>query len=383
MDWAIDLAAFTEAEIEMNEPYPNCTNAENYPTVDSIAADSSIPAFCMNMYLMNALSVTLATALQNYTDIMDSGYIGKYNAYVKEVRQQAYWSWNTVWGKDQNTYWTCLQTENGHNKTVSCGGTPGGTDYYYVVKDEASFCNDLSNKFSLDCDWIIWQSNQYAKPGAGGIACERFGDCPVGGTIYYPNLDDNFTVFDPSALIKASLANYTGFSSWLDDSAQAAQVYMFAPMDGDAVDASSTMVFSVQSAVAAMQQVAEVGAQAEEEQRKEMILAFITAFLLLIPGVGEAVDGVEALAAVARIAKLADVAGNSALSIYGAVKDPKSVPMAVAGILLGAFALRDESAWAKAATESRTMSKDLIDSLGTGVATGMGKVKKTCKECEP
>lgn len=383
VDWAIDLAAFTEAEEQTMEPYPDCPNADNYHTVDDIIADSSIPDFCMNMYLMNALSETLSASLQNYTDIMKDGYDGKYNAYAREVRGQGYWAWQDVWGDDQNTYFTCLETEKGKNKTVSCGGTPGGSDYYYVVKDETTFCNDLDSKYNLDCSWITWTSGSYSDPGQGGIPCERFGDCPDDGTIYWPNLDDNFAVFDPSELITASLSNYTGFSNWLDASAQAAQGYMFPPLDGDAVDASSTMVFSVQSAVQAMQQVADVGAQAEAEQRKEMILAFITAFLLIIPGVGEAADGVAALAAVARIAKLVDVAGNSALSIYGAVEDPSSAPMAVAGILLGGFALRDESAWGKAATESRTMSKDLIDSLGEGVSTGMGKVKQTCKECSP
>ena len=386
VDWAIDLAAFTEAEEVSIEPLPDCYNAGNYHTIDDVVADSSIPAFCMNMYLMNALSETLSVSLSNYSDIMSDGYNGKYKAYEKEVRQQAYWSWNdNVWSHQDN-YFTCVETNSkGKNETVKCSSTPSGKDFYYTVEDQTAFCNAL-DQVNLDCSWVYWTSNSYADPGSGGVACERFGECGGdghSGTIYYPDLNDNFDVFDPSKLITQSLANYTEFSDWLGDSALSAQSYMFAPMDGDAVDASSTMVFSVQSAVQAMQQVSDVGAQAEAEQRKNMILAFITAFLLIIPGVGEAADGVEALASVVRIAKMADVAGNSALSIYGAVEDPSSAPMAVAGILLGGIGLRDESAWGKAATEARTMSEDLISKLGEGVSENMGKVKKTCKECSP
>ena len=383
VDWAIDLAAFSEAEEQEFEPFPPCPNPANYNSVDEIIADSNIPQNCMNMYLMNALSATISTALDNYTNIMNNGYEGKYNAYAREVRGQGYWAWNTVWGEDQNKYFTCYETQQGKNQTVSCGGTPSGSDYYYVVTDETTFCKDLENTYNLDCDWITWQDTTYSDPGTGGIACERYGDCPVGGHIYWPNLDDNFDVYDPSAVITQALSNYTAFSGWLEESAVAASGWLFSAMDSDAVDASSTTVFSVSAAVQAMQQVADVGAQAEAEQRKEMILAFITAFLLIIPGVGEAADGVAALAAVARIAKLVDVAGNTALSIYGTVQDPKSAPMAVAGILLGGAALRDESAWGKAASEARTISQDTIKGLGAGVADGMAKVKQTCKECEP
>ncbi len=57
-------------------------------------------------------------------------------------------------------------------------------------------------------------------------------------------------------------------------------------------------VFTVQAAVEAMQQVADVGEQAAEEQKKETIMAFIMAFLLVVPGIGEAVEGIDILAQV-------------------------------------------------------------------------------------
>jgi chitinase len=143
------------------------------------------------------------------------------------------------------------------------------------------------------------------------------------------------------------------------------------------------MVFSVQSAVESMKEVADIGEEAQEEQRKRTILAFVTAFLLIIPGIGEAADGVAALAMVVRMTRLADAAANAGMSIYGIVTNPDSAPMDIAGMFLGAFAVRNDLIWAKAAAKSRAMSQGMIDSLGASVSKNMGKVKQTCKKCSP
>jgi hypothetical protein len=88
-----------------------------------------------------------------------------------------------------------------------------------------------------------------------------------------------------------------------------------------------------------------------------MILAFITAFLPIVPRIGEAADGVAALAQVGQITKLVDVAGNAGMGISAAVEDPSSAPIAVAGILLSGLALKNESVWGNAAAKTRTMSQ--------------------------
>lgn len=379
-DWAIDLAAYTEEEEESNEPLPTCLNYAKYKTMDQIVADSSIPSNCVNTYILNVLSANMTGSLSTYQNILNDGYSGKYDAYARQVRSQGYWSWQDVWD-NQNDYWNCLQTQSGKNVSVTCTnviGTPG--NYYYVLKNQTSFCQMLENQYALNCAWINTVVMPYHTTG-GGIACEKFGECESGGTMYWPNLETNFPVLDPSQAITSGLSNYTNFSDWLADTTALANIYMNPASNADVVDASSSVVFGLSGSVQAMQTVADVGEQAEEEQRKETILAFITAFLLIIPGVGEAVDGIDALAAVASIAKLVDFAGNAALSIYGVVNDPSSAPMAVAGILFGAVGLRDESAWGSAATKSRTMSQDVIKSMGTAVTYGMGKVKQACKEC--
>jgi len=380
-EWAIDLWEFSDTETSALAPLPDCYNAANYHTMDDILNDASIPDICVNMYILNVMAETASASITNYQTIMDNGYKGKYNAYARLVRTQAYWAWNdNIWGK-QNDWWDCIETVDGKNRTVPCSNTRDGTAYYYVVKDESSFCSDLNDQYSIDCDWITQQTAPYHDPSSGGAACLRFGFCPIDGTLYYPSLDMNFPVLDPSTVITTSLAQYSDYSDWLLDSAALAQAWLFPAMNSDAVDSASIMVFSLQASVQAMQQVSDVGAQAEAEQRKEMILGFITAFLLLIPGIGEAADGVAALAQVARIAKLVDFGASSAFALYGTVEDPESAPMAIAGLFFGGLALRDESVWAKAASTSRSMSQDVIKAMGDGVSDGMAKVKRSCREC--
>lgn len=381
VDWAIDLAAFSKPEKDATEPLPDCNKARDYMSIDDIANDHGIPDDCMNMYLMAAMSNTMSRSLQSYQKMMDDGYKSKYKAYAREVHGQGYWAWQKVWSKEKDTYWDCFQTHKGHNKTVKCGSTPGGSAFYFVIKDQDAFCKDINAKYNLDCAWVSYMEGSYTDPGHGGIGCSRFGECPEDGKIYQPVFNEKFPVIDPGALINQSLDKYRNLSNWLSDSAEAAQVYWFSGSTADVVDASSMTVFSLEASIAAMQQVAEVGEDAKEEQKKEMIIAFVTAFLLVIPGIGEVAEGVAALAQVARIANLVDLAGNSALGIYETVENPKSAPYAAAGILFGGFALRNEFAWTKAATKVRSMSQDAVNSMGESVAKSMDKVKKTCKRC--
>lgn len=151
-DWAIDLAAFSKSEIDQSEPLPDFDNAGNYKTIDGVLSDHGIPDDCMNMYIMNAMSETMSGSLNSYQSIMSSGYKGKYKAYAREVCGQGYWAWQDIWADDQNTYWDCFETKKGKNNTVSCGSPPGGSAYYYVLKDQDAFCNDIDSKYNLDCD---------------------------------------------------------------------------------------------------------------------------------------------------------------------------------------------------------------------------------------
>jgi len=110
-------------------------------------------------------------------------------------------------------------------------------------------------------------------------------------------------------------------------------------------------------------------------------MAFIMAFLLVLPGIGEVAEGVDTLAQIAQIVRGLEFAGNTAQDIYGVVEGPISAPMAIAGLLFGGLALRDDFVWEAAAKVSRCVGKDVVESLGKTVSEGVAKVKQTVKEC--
>jgi hypothetical protein len=130
-----------------------------------------------------------------------------------------------------------------------------------------------------------------------------------------------------------------------------------------------------------MQTVAEDGEEAIEEQRKRTIVAFVTAFLLIVPGVGEAAGAALAAAWVGRLAALVDVAGNTALGIYSIVEDKTNAPGEVVGILFGFLGARNNFGWGNAAKKSRAIDDVVFKKLGDFVASGVLKSRKLVNKC--
>jgi hypothetical protein len=50
----------------------------------------------------------MTESLNNYTNIMNTSYTGKYNTYVQEVRGQRYWAYNYNNFGDQNRWLKCF-----------------------------------------------------------------------------------------------------------------------------------------------------------------------------------------------------------------------------------------------------------------------------------
>ncbi|CAI6334319.1 unnamed protein product [Periconia digitata] len=365
--------------------FAGCLDQDKYKTLDDVLGDLQFPVVCMSVYVLNAVSTVMSDALEKFTAIMADGYQAKYNAYKILVHNQAKLAWENLRNSHLDDLWNCFEVHNGANQSIGCGRFNNGGNYYYVEKDPDNFCHKLDMDYNLDCSWIVQSVISYRDPAVnGGANCEKTGvNCPINGQMFFPDLDLNFAVADPGAAISQSLGNYTDLSSWLDDSAISSGFGMLGPLEDDIIDGASMTVFTVQAAVEAMQQVADVGEEAAEEQKKETIMAFILAFLFVVPGIGEAVEGIDILAQVATITRLIDFAGNTAVDLYGIVEDPSSAPMAIAGILLGVGNLRDRNtdAWEEAAQIRRKMDDAVVGSMGKTVSDGMGKIKKLVKEC--
>lgn len=358
---------------------PFCADMAKYPTVQSVL-DSGLTTNCFDYYLLNSMASNMSGSLSDYQKIMKDGYTDKFSAYKKQVISQRYWTFNDdIWSPSkQDTYWTCLEDHGGDNKTVSCGGTPAGDNYYYAAKD--SLCDDLDKNFGLDCKAISQTSGGYNPPGhqCGIHGCLG----PAESTIYYPTFDETYgDVFDPSTTLSKSLDGYADIADWMEDSASQASVYTYYGSIADTIDGSSTIVFSLSAAVIAMQQIADIGEKAAADARKELIVGFLTGFLLLIPGLGELTEGTEALVQVGRVLRTLDVAGNAALDVYSVVDDPANAGMAILSFISVAKHFRNEEGFSSAAHRFRNSGDGFIKSLGKDVSENVGKVTKKRNSC--
>jgi len=118
----------------------------------------------------------------------------------------------------------------------------------------------------------------------------------------------------------------------------------------DLVDALIVPVFMIDEAVEGMHTIAGIGEQIDNQRRKAIIFAFLTAILFFIPIVGKIASAVAGVAAIARIAALIGSLGELALGIYEIVDDPDNAPMAIFTMLLGPLVLGDIAKVTRAAS---------------------------------
>jgi len=108
------------------------------------------------------------------------------------------------------------------------------------------------------------------------------------------------------------------------------------------------------------------------------------AVLMVLPGVGEVLEGVADLAFLARMIAMVGDVGNVALSVYDVVNNPKSAPLAVMGLLLGGLGKLGESdeTVADAAVIRRGMTEDVVSTLGPDIKAGLSKVSSVIRRCD-
>jgi chitinase len=284
------------------------------------------------------------------------------------------------------------------NKT---GGCPSNNqpDYvtastcalYTAVDNQTAFL-EVADTYGLESDWVDFDAYATPQTTCTYTAGEQpeTGPCPANSISkwHLPVLYSNLTVEDPSATISNSLANYQNISDWMNDVVIDMSIQIFMANDADAVDAVSTVVYTVDAAVASMQQVLTVAAQVEaaeaaeaKAKREELILLFVSAFLLVIPGLGEELDTILDVSVFARMATLIGDVGDAAMTLYSVYEEPSSAPLAIATALIGGIASRDDSVWADAAKLRRAMTVDDVAALGTRAEINLNKVASLRNTC--
>lgn len=218
----------------------------------------------------------------------------------------------------------------------------------------AAFINNKSGDY---CEYIIWEN--------------------------VPIINPDSVIPNPKDTINNAIKTYPDLITWLDELAYNEQSWLNTlDFSDDIVDGTVMAVVMAQGAVASMQNVIDIGTQVEAAERKQKIItiieAFLGAFLLLIPSIGEGLDALLSTARIGRIFTLVSDVGSTGLSIYDVYQDPSSAPLAIFGALLAGFAARDADAMTTAAGFRRTLTadSDVVKSMGDIVQSSLAKVEK-------
>jgi hypothetical protein len=246
---------------------------------------------------------------------------------------------------------------------------------WFIPKDMNTWLDLMENTYGIERSWIIPYTYRDS-PCIPPQPCDDFGN------VYFYHIDGNANIPDPAADITKNLASYSGLVDWLSETSALDSSLMFQGTSADVVDGAAMSVYSVYAAVNTMKTVEDIGKKEEDAEALQIILWFVTAILMLLPGIGQELAAITDSAIFARMGALLSDAGNIGLSILDIVKDPGSAPLVIGGFLIGGLASRDSGAFTSAAGKRRQLPDSVITALGKDVSDGLGKISGKYKLCK-
>ncbi|KAK9415412.1 putative chitinase [Seiridium unicorne] len=198
----------------------------------------------------------------------------------------------------------------------------------------------------------------------------------------YPKNYEADDVSNPKTVAEAGLSNSADLPGQIDDVINQMQVESYLGDGFDVVDAVGLPIMMIVQGVESMSMVVQTADKIEEEERKALILAFVSAILFFVPIAGEVLGAVAEVADIAAIISVLGAIGNAALDVYTIVDDPDNAPLAIVGLIMAPLALADVATVAKAASIRRGMSATDVAKLGERVSTRMDKLKAVTGTCK-
>ncbi|KXJ87032.1 hypothetical protein Micbo1qcDRAFT_125215 [Microdochium bolleyi] len=403
---------------------PDCKSGP-YSKIEDIPADAD--DYCKDLYILQVLHKDLQASLDTYDDLIDGGYDKKFDSYAKAVAKSGNSAIEKFMYTKGDDYFTCTIVEvytcckacpkvNPGNlpneqycqycedfkcntefdcqpENWGCGQVdwryrnvtgPCPPDYskrtekepdwghskyafssvYWQVKSENKFYAALFNETGIDQEFIKWEN------------VERHG-CPLA-----PSEDENCFAFhhdygfprthdydaddiaDPKDLVEKARGDMKDLAPSLSTVIDKIEKKKFNGFTRDLVDALSLPVAMIESAVGNMQEIDDIVDDWEEQKRKAIILAFLSAILFFVPIVGEVVGAIAGLANIGRIIAILGAGANTAMEVYNIVDDPANAPLAIFSIILEPLSLLNIDKIARAAQARRSMSKKDVETLG-------------------
>lgn len=398
----------------------------SYTKLEDVPRDAA--DHCRNLYILQALKQNLTGSMSQYDQLIEDGYDKKFNTYAEAVSRSGNAQIENFMFSKGNDYFTCVVSEQytccdhceyfqdkmnlgeKHCKFCEdydcgwspiCGNNPGspGCEIEVRWKDEHGPCPpDFSNrsedppedgyyaqaavtwnmrdgmrdKFFADLyldtgikeEDIKWKSvNRYPC-----IPAESDEDCRKHNHDHNFPVTDGYTkedVLNPKDVVEDARGNLNTLGPDLTSVIEYVQKNIYPGSTYDLVDALSLPIMMIDDAVDNMQQIDDTVDKWEEDKRKNILMAFLSAVFFLVPIVGQVVGTIGTLANIGRIIVMAGVAGNIALGIHDIVDDPANAPLAIFGIILEPFALFDIAKVSRAASARRSMTPDEVKALGS------------------
>ncbi len=379
-DWAIDLESFTGGEDNSGGDDVNYDPGdEDWDwDFDGSTACSESPGSlqsivdgldgmnkkCASLYTLKTLSGMIDNSIELFGK-NSQGYdeqFGHYVTWVKENIDPKLDSFMEFGKGEGNQFFECTWKAGKRSGSGSCTGIPHYWDedssfsVEYKLSDEDGFYKAVSDKLGIDRDWIAFGNRDkdydcrpnvneatQGRPGRGGS-----GASPPCSKIFRRRLnvpvkaaDDKIKVGNPKDMITNIMPNITALKDTMastsatvglgiyDDTQDRADVM-------DAVLGYSLPVLQLSESVDSMKTIKDIGAKANADKKRKLILSIVNYILMALPFVGEALGPVVGSAtALARIATLVTEVGTAATTIADIIADKDSAPFAILGLILG------------------------------------------------
>ncbi|KAL2862689.1 uncharacterized protein BJX67DRAFT_292234 [Aspergillus lucknowensis] len=412
---------------------PDCQ--DSYDNLDDLDKDKDkIDSECAPQYMLEVLKAILDDALDRYDKMIEDDYDDNFNKYAEAVAKSGDSQVEKFMYEHGDDYFSCTVTETIEcceschatwdddsancrycedydcNYDPSCDqpaneglcegiefryknmSQPCPPDYsergqeepqppyrwsqsvYWEMDDdkEDKFYVDLYENTGIDEEFIVWDDVHHWECAPTDDHCaDRDWDYNFPVTEGYSKED----VLNPKDLVSEARKNLTTLAPDIGDVLDQMKDRKYYGDADELVDAVSIPILMVQQAVDNMEEVVDAAEEIEEQERKAIILAFLSAILLVVPFVGEVVGAVASMATIGRIIALAGAAGNAAMDIYTIVDDPENAPLAIFSLVLGGIG--DLASIAQAAKIRRGMSSEDLGKLGlTGKGSSRGPLNK-------
>lgn len=329
--------------------------------------------------------------IRRYNDL-NGDYDDRFNSYVKFTKEQIPYLLNSFMEKYEgpgNKYFSCnLQLDDNDESHIKpCPWSRvdlASYDKYiitYKLEDEKGFYSELEKTYGITPDWIKFGTDNKNN------TCHS-ANCTSTDYTWrnFPMEADNINVTNPKDVINKAMPGYSALFGTLGGK------YFdvaFGTWPGDTSDLLNVLSMPVSLAIQAvenMKQVAKIGHDYDEAEKKKHILEILSIVLLVIPFAGELI-GPEAagiMQVVTRVISLIGAVGNPALAFYEIANEPTSAPMEMLGLLVGGkgggFGRKPKD-MGKLGELRRGMKAEVLERMGAVFKKNNELIKKIGQTC--